>query len=190
MSNSKSTKFWVGLAVFQVVFGLAIFGATRLYYLDRPQSARTASITFPTGFSPATQNAIASLGDSGASPRTPDAIAQRADEQFQAGNYLEAADLYGRLVDLDPGNVTLLNNLAITLHYVGRSDEAVQRLNTGLGIEPEHQRSWLTLGFIESRIGNIEEARTALTNAVRLGPDNEVGASAARMLAEMGFDAR
>ena len=37
MSERKAARFWAGLAVFQVVFGLAVFGLTRAYYIDREQ---------------------------------------------------------------------------------------------------------------------------------------------------------
>jgi tetratricopeptide (TPR) repeat protein len=195
LSGSQRARFWIGLAIFQVVFGLTVFGVSRLYYLGQREPVSTAgsldfdSIRFPTAIARAVQGSIEPLPESTTSPQTPEAIAQRADQQFQARNYAEAAPLYTRLVELDPANVTLLNNLAITLHYLGRSDEAIQHLNTGLGIDAEHQRSWLTLGFINSQTGNFEAARTALTHAIELGPDNNVGESAANMLAEMGFEA-
>lgn len=197
MSESRKAGFWIGLAVFQVLFGLAVFGLTRHYYLDRagPSARSTSSVSLPS--TQAFRDAVATLpgaspsfgASSDPSPETPDAIARRADERFQARDYVQAAALYERLVALDPTNATLLNNLGITLHYLGRSDEAIERLNAGLAVDPEHQRSWLTLGFVNAQLGRRDAAQAALTNAVRLGADNEVGQSAARMLDEMGFDA-
>lgn len=46
-------------------------------------------------------------------------------------------------------------------------------------------RGWLTLGFVNSQLGNIEQARSALTTAVRMDADNEIGQAAAEMLAEL-----
>ncbi len=40
----------------------------------------------------------------------------------------------------------------------------------GLAVDPTHQRIWLTLGFVSSQLGNTEQARTALTTAIELGP--------------------
>ena len=85
----------------------------------------------------------------------------------------------------DPQNVDTLNNLGLTLHYIGRSDEALSRLNEGTAADPGYQRIWLTLGFVNSSVGNSEAARDALTKAVELNPDNDVGRSAAGMLAQL-----
>jgi tetratricopeptide (TPR) repeat protein len=192
MSESRKTGFWIGLAAFELLFGVAVFGVTRHYYLSRREPAlpQAASRPFPMAFPQAGRPATSALPDSpvDVALESPDVISQRADERFAAGDYTAAAALYERLVALDPTNVALLNNLGITLHYIGRSDEAIQRLDAGLAIDSGHQRSWLTLGFINSQLGQREEAHTALVNAVRLGPRNDVGQSAARMLQEMGFE--
>ena len=44
--------------------------------------------------------------------------------------------MYSQLLAFDPKNVEVYNNLGITLHYLGRSAEAVQRLNEGLALDP------------------------------------------------------
>ena len=61
----------------------------------------------------------------------------------------------------------------------------IQILNEGITVEPTNQRIWLTLGFVNKGVGNVEEARAALTKAMEMSPDNEVGKSAASMLAEI-----
>jgi tetratricopeptide (TPR) repeat protein len=145
-----------------------------------------SSFAFPAEF----QTAIEAIpaGPPDADLESPDAIATRANQRFAAGDYAQAAVLYERLIGMDPMNVPLLNNLGITLHYLGRSDEALQWLEHGVAIDPAHQRSWLTIGFINSQVGNTDEARTALNEAFRLGADNDIGMSAARMLRDMGFE--
>ena len=96
-----------------------------------------------------------------------------------------AASLYGQLLLIDPSNVDTHNNLGITLHYLGRSAEALDRLNEGALLDPGYQRIWLTLGFVNQQVGNIEEARAALTTAAEMGTDSAVGKSAERMLGEL-----
>ena len=78
------------------------------------------------------------------------------------------------------------NNLGITLHYLGRSAEALQILNQGVTVDPNYQRIWLTLGFVSAQTGLAAEAQSALKTAVELGPDTEVGRSAADMLKGLG----
>jgi Flp pilus assembly protein TadD len=93
-----------------------------------------------------------------------------------------AADLYARLLALNPKNVDILNELGLTLHYTGRSAEALQRLNEGVALNPAHQRIRLTLGFVNSQLGNFQEARAALTAATQLGTDQSIRQSALDML--------
>lgn len=192
MSESRQKEFWIGLTVFQVIFGLTVFGLTRHYYLGQRESVLTDvdSNALAATLPQSARNAIAALPDTLAEsmPQSPDAIARRADEQFSAREYEAAATLYERLLALDPTNVDVMNNLGITLHYLKRTDDAFELLNAGLGIDPEHQRSWLTLGFINAQLGKREDARAALTNAYRLGTDDDIRESAANMMKEMGFE--
>ena len=48
-----------------------------------------------------------------------------------------------------------------------------------------YQRIWLTLGYVNIQAGNTEEARTALTKALEMNADNDIGQSAANMLAQL-----
>jgi Flp pilus assembly protein TadD len=185
----RSVRFWISMTVFQVVFGLAVFSITRQYYISGSTSVgpatTVASQPLPVWEDPF---AAGSLPEAGAPAVNPSAAAdpmemsRQADEFFANQQYGSAAELYSRLLALDPRNVELYNNLGITLHYLGRSTEALGRLNEGVTVDPTHQRIWLTLGFVNSQVGNIEQARIALATAVQIEPGNEIGQSAASML--------
>ena len=43
----RSFKFWISLAGFQVVFGLAIFGLTREYYMAESSNVATLPLSQP-----------------------------------------------------------------------------------------------------------------------------------------------
>jgi Flp pilus assembly protein TadD len=186
---THSLKFWVSMTLFQVIFGLAVFAITREYYNYEPDSvsANSTVIRQPslasqygiTETSPAQINA-STFGD--ITIQDPVEISRQADEFFANGQYDRAAGLYQRLLELAPNNVDTYNNLGITLHYLGRSTEALDKLNEGVAVDATYQRIWLTLGFVNSQLGNSEQARAALTTAVKMGSDNEVGLSAVKML--------
>ncbi len=108
-----------------------------------------------------------------------------ANELFAKQDYQQAAKLYEKLLAFAPENADTYNNLGLTLHYIGRSDEALKMLDEGSIIDPSNQRIWLTLGFVSNQLGDTEKARTALQTAVDLGADTKVGESAAKMLAEL-----
>ncbi len=52
-------------------------------------------------------------------------------------------------------------------------------------MDAEHQRIWLTLGFVNSQLGNTDQARLALTKATQVGGNASIRESAEKMLAEL-----
>ncbi len=184
----KNVKFWASMAVFQVVFGFAVFAITRDYYASQEPAitrGQLPAVATTDRFSSIDASLLDSLGNSAAFPQNPAEISRRAEEYFANRQYDRAANLYEKLLALDPGNVDTLNNLGLTLHYIGRSDEALQKLNEGVAIDPGFQRIWLTLGFVNSSVGNTQAAREALSTAAKMDPNNDIGRSASRMLDEL-----
>lgn len=185
---TRSTKFWVSMAIFQVAFGFTVFALTREHYVqavanNRPAAVpRPAMTAQPRGMPQSDLARFATATAIQPTSNDPVLISRQADEFFSNQQYSNAAELYERLLSFDPNNVEVYNNLGITLHYIGRSDEALRRLDQGVAIDPTHQRIWLTLGYVNSQLGNAEQARTALTKAVQMDPDNDIGQSAAKML--------
>lgn len=190
MARDKS--FWILLGIFQVLFGLAVFGVTREYYLEQAPGQRAASLP-PRSAAPGWPNVIndsvidrlTAPAAGQVQPANPGEIARMADEFFSNRQYELAAEQYRRLLDLGPGTAETHNNLGLTLHYLGRSDEALAVLHDGIVLDPDHQRIWLTLGFVNARLGNVEPARTALTRAAQTGTDATIAASAEDMLAKL-----
>lgn len=184
-----SARFWIATTAFQVVFGLAVFGITRQYYMDdsdaisaEPTVTGEPSIIWAD---PSTEPSPAQLGSSTSGQpiaEDPAQISRQASEAFANQQYNQAAQLYEQLLALNPDDVNTYNNLGITLHYLGRSAEALRRLDEGVALDPTYQRIWLTLGFVKSQLDDIEQARAALTTAAQMGTANEVGQSALRML--------
>ncbi len=186
----RGAQFWITMAVFQVAFGLTVFALTRHYYLASapPSTLPSWAVGLGAGLPGAAPTTAAPLLPATApvtASSDPAAVSQRADEAFTSGNYAEAAALYEQLLAIDPQNVELYNNLGLTLHYLGRNDEAQQKLKAGLALDPTHQRSWLTTGFVNLRLGNESEARAALTKARDVGDDRQIRESAEKMLADL-----
>jgi len=189
--NSKS-KFWIRITLFQVIFGLAVFAITRQYYLADSDKVSIAPAIAGQSF-PVMPNLAKDTNSKKINASTfgqsnienPAELARRADDLFSNKQFDSAVAAYERLLALNPDNVETYNNLGITLHYLGRSSEALRYLNQGIAVDSTHQRIWLTLGYVNSQMGNIEQARSALTTAANMNPDNEVGQSAAQMLGNL-----
>ena len=192
MSDQRPVTFWIYLLILQIAFGLAIFGFTREYYAGdsetNPVAAVSRSQTMPAVTQPAstfTPEMIDTLVTLQPDMTNPVEISRLADQYFANKQYEKAAEWYEKLLEFGPDNVDTLNNVGLTLHYLGRSEEALVRLKQGAMIDPTHQRVWLTLGFVNSDMGNAEDARTALNTAVSINPDNSIGQSASGMLARL-----
>lgn len=177
------------MTVFQAVFALAIFAITREYYIrdaDNVSAHATqidrSALTWSNGISAADIARLSSSTSSEPAPQDPAEISRQADEFFASKQYDRAAELYERLLAFDPNNVDIHNNLGLTLHYLGRSAEALSRLKDGVAADPSSQRIWLTTGYINSQLGNYEQARTALTTATQIGSDESIRQSAINML--------
>jgi Flp pilus assembly protein TadD len=182
------------MTLFQVIFGLTVFAVTRQYYVHDPDkvSADPIPINQPALEWPerSTGTGLEQLISSYPGQSTiedPVATSRQADEFFSNGQYERAADLYGQLLAAGSNNVNTYNNLGITLHYLGQSTEAIRVLNEGLAIDPKYPRIWLTLGYVNSQLGNTEQARSALTTAAEMGAGTDVGLSATKMLNALGL---
>jgi Tfp pilus assembly protein PilF len=184
-------RFWIVLAIFEIAFGLAVFTVTRQYYIDRPATAHAGSAAVAAVPARSDNITAADLAKfnlqvpSQVVPDDPVEISRLANEYFGSGQYDRAAELYEKLLTYGPDNADTYNNLGLTLHYLGRSTEALQMLHEGIVVDATHQRSWLTIGFVNSQMGKIDDARFALANAMQVGDDEEIRRSAAEMLEKL-----
>ncbi len=189
---ARNTRFWTLLVIFQVFFGLVVFAFTREYYRqDTPVAAGHPPISTPSatawsrGMTATDISNLSSPGLVDAAPSDPAEIYRRAEEFFANRQYPQAAALYEQLLTISPDDAEIHNNLGLTLFYIGRADEALSTLNEGVAANPEHQRIWLTLGYVNSQLGNMDEARKALTRATETGGNASIREAAMEMLAEL-----
>lgn len=185
----QGRPFWISMLVFQLLFGFAVFAITRDYYRAEggPAIADAPAVNHPSlepsgRFSNIDPGLLTTLSTGAATPTDPFEISRQANQFFASKDYARAANLYEKLLAFESDSAETHNNLGLTLHYLGRSDEALQRLNEGITLDPTHQRIWLTLGYVSSQVGNIEGAEKALQKAIDMGAENDIGRSAANML--------
>ena len=177
------------MVVFQIGFGFVVFAVTRDYYVKDVDSGSPhalpsgqAAPAWPGGIA---ADEIARMTSSAPSQfllQDPVEISRQANVYFANRQYEQAAEMYERLLSFSPGDAEIYNNLGLTLHYLGRSAEALQKLQEGTAADPDHQRIWLTTGFVNSELGNLDQARSALTNATLIGDDESIRQSAQKML--------
>lgn len=189
---ARNKRFWTLLVLFQVFFGLAVFAFTREYYrqdtqtvASHPQVANPSTSSWSQGITATDISRLSSPGLVESTPTDPTEIYRRAEQFFANRQYRQAAELYEQLLTFSPNDAEIQNNLGLTLFYAGRTDEALRTLNEGVAANPEHQRIWLTLGYVNSQLGNTFKAREALTRATQTGGDASIREAAMEMLAEL-----
>ena len=185
----RDAKFWYSMVVFQFLFGLLVFAFTRDYYrheavgvTSRSSTVQQRSSDWAGGVGASEFAWLGSQTSNNLPTEDPVEISRRADEYFANRQYGQAAAMYERLLAFNPNDGEIHNNLGLTLHYLGRSTEALDRLEEGAAVDPQNQRIWLTLGYVNSALGNTGQAREALTNAIHTGADESIRHSAKEML--------
>ncbi len=189
---ARDKRFWTLLVIFQVFFGLAVFAFTRDYYMQEtpsvaghPPIANPGATSWSRGVTATDISRLSSPGLVEPTPTDPAEIYRRAEEFFANKQYAQAASLYEQLLVYSPNDAEIYNNLGLTLFYLGQPEDALRRLNEGVAKDAGHQRIWLTLGYVNSQVGNIADARTALTNATQRGDNASIREAAMKMLAEL-----
>lgn len=177
----------LGVAAFLAFYGFAVFALTRDYFLRHPPQVASAPVATPAAPAARPRLARPTLESESAVPAAvvesnPTLLAQRADDLFGQGRYLEAIPLYRRVLQQAADNLDAYNDLGLALHYAGQTAEALEVLARGTAKGPQFQRIWLTYGFVQSQAGDRAAAAATLTRARDLSPDTDVGKEAARLL--------
>ena len=88
------------------------------------------------------------------------------------GRLEEAEQVYDVYLADDPIHVEILVEHGICLSDLERFDEAIERFNFALSVEPEHAGAQYNKAITLYRVGKHEQAQTALEQARRLDPEN------------------
>ena len=172
-----SPLHWISLAVLLVFFGFTVFALTRDYYLRHPARPAPAAAASAAGPALPQSRIPASITES-----NPALLHQQADALFVAGSYPQAAEVYSRILELDPTDAEAHNDLGLALHYSGDTKGAIAQLREAVEKAPDLQRPWLTLGFLSMQAGDKTAAKSALERARDLSPESDIGKEATRLL--------
>jgi len=185
---------WLVFVVFLTFYGFAVFAVTRDYFLRHPAHPMAAEVAGhgaaqpnPHPRVPRVAAGLSGLDLGNAIPKSieetnPKLLGERADRLFAEGRYQEAIPLYRWVLELSPDDAETYNDLGLALHYAGDSAGALEVLRNGVAGAPNFQRIWLSLGFVSLQVKDLEAARVALARARDLGPENDVGKEAIRLL--------
>jgi tetratricopeptide (TPR) repeat protein len=88
----------------------------------------------------------------------------------EAGDHVEAADLFARLAELAPEGAESHYNLGTVLAALGRVKEAVERYRSAIALKSDHAKAHSNLGSALCELGRLDEAEEACRRAIALDP--------------------
>ena len=98
-------------------------------------------------------------------------ILEKANADFAAGHYPQAADGYLRVIHLHPDVGALHINLGAALRAAGDDTEAEHAYRNAIALEPQNPLAWFNLGNLLRACGRAEDALQAFRKADALQPD-------------------
>ena len=98
-------------------------------------------------------------------------ILQKAIASYKDGRYEDAIKFYRSALKVEPGNVIIHYNLAITLGEFGKIDEAEASYKKAIKLKPDFILANYNLGNTLKVQGKFEEAQVSFKKAIELKPD-------------------
>ncbi len=99
------------------------------------------------------------------------------------GNLEKLEEDLNRILELDPENAAALNALGYTLaDRTDRYQEALELISKAIALKPDDPAITDSLGWVQYRLGNYEEALRLLRQAFDQFPDHEVAAHLGEVL--------
>jgi len=88
----------------------------------------------------------------------------------RTGNYPGAIKLYRRGLEIEPGNVELLNAIGFALFQQGKSQEATVELEKAIAIDSKHWKSHNNLALASIDLGELELAEAHYRESLAIQP--------------------
>lgn len=89
----------------------------------------------------------------------------------QTGKTAQAAELYGRILETDPGHADSLHLLGIIEFQSGKTGPALEKINKAIRVSPRTAIYHNSLGNVRMALGNTDEAIAAYRKAADINPN-------------------
>ena len=116
-------------------------------------------------------------------PKNALARAQLGNLYYDAGRYSDAIKWYSESLVLNPKNVDVSTDLAVSYYYSNDPDRAIQQLERSLEIDPSHTKTLLNLGVVRA-FGkqDLKGATDVWKRLVEIAPQSPEGQQAKQAL--------
>ena len=110
--------------------------------------------------------------------RSPPDSPELARNRFLRGNaYLDAGDFasaerdYAAAIAIAPDDAVYHNNLALSLRYQERFDDAIRAYDRAIELDPSYRDAYTNRGVARADKGDLQAAVADFTRAIELDPD-------------------
>lgn len=105
-------------------------------------------------------------------PRDDDAMAYNLDGfiKYEEGDFVEAAKLFKKALDIDPKNVDALNNFAYILYDNKNYDSAISLYNKSIDINPNYFYTYHYMGLALAGQKKFDKAFAMYDKSIKLNP--------------------
>jgi tetratricopeptide (TPR) repeat protein len=97
----------------------------------------------------------------------------RGNQQYEAGDLVDAIVCWDKALDITPDSHTAWNNRGIALRKLGRIEEAIASYDKALQIKPDTHAAWNNRGNALFNLGRFEEAIASYDKALQFKPDKD-----------------
>ena len=89
----------------------------------------------------------------------------------QQSKLKEAEKLYRSILENQPTNLIVNNNLGVLLYSLGRPDEAEASYRKAIEVKPDYAQAYSNLGVVVRGLGRPDEAEASYRKAIEVKPD-------------------
>ncbi|KAG0058555.1 hypothetical protein BGZ90_004897 [Linnemannia elongata] len=117
-------------------------------------------------------------------PLTAEQIKAEANQEYKAGNYAAAVDLYSQSIKLEPTNATYYGNRSAALMMIKKYSDASKDCLTAVRLDPAFVKGYLRGAKCQLQMGNVSESIRLYTKVLEMEPNN---AQAAKEKAQVDY---
>jgi predicted TPR repeat methyltransferase len=98
-------------------------------------------------------------------------LLDKANNAHKKGNYQKAARFYKKILDVQPKNINVYNNLGDALKNLGKTEKAEKNFNMAINLKPNFSKAHYNLGNLLINIKRHEEAIKSYRKEIIANPN-------------------
>ena len=105
---------------------------------------------------------------------TPTELRERAEAQYQSGEWAPALTAFDALLEQGIRDGNLIHDRAVCLFQLGRKKEALEQLDAAVALEPDNPYRYSSRAWIRAALKDVDGAIADYRKALDLDPDDAI----------------